>query len=39
METFKVMEIKQSIFEDNDRQAHLLREELKVNKTFLLNLM
>ena len=33
------MEIKQSIFEDNDRQAHLLREELKVNKTFLLNLM
>lgn len=39
METFKVMQIKQSIFEDNDRQADLLREALKKDKTFLLNLM
>ena len=39
MDTYKVLEIKQSVFEDNDRQADLLREELKENKTFLLNLM
>lgn len=39
MDAFKVLEIKQSIYEDNDRQADLLREELKRNKTFLLNLM
>ncbi|GKX66545.1 hydrogenase nickel incorporation protein HypB [Inconstantimicrobium mannanitabidum] len=39
METYKVIEIKKSVFEDNDRQADLLREELKKNKTFLLNLM
>jgi hydrogenase nickel incorporation protein HypB len=39
MDTYKVLEIKQSVFEDNDRQADLLREELKKEKTFLLNLM
>lgn len=39
MDTFKILEIKQSVFEDNDRQANLLREELKKDKTFLLNLM
>lgn len=39
MDTFKVLEIKKSIFEDNDRQADLLRVELKKEKTFLLNLM
>lgn len=39
MNTFKVLEIKQSVFEDNDRQAMLLREGLKKQKTFLLNLM
>ncbi|MBU5438417.1 hydrogenase nickel incorporation protein HypB [Tissierella sp. MSJ-40] len=39
METFKVLEIKESVFEDNNRQANLLRDELKKNKTFLLNLM
>jgi hydrogenase nickel incorporation protein HypB len=39
MDTYKVLEIKQSVFENNDRQADLLREELKKNKTFLLNLM
>lgn len=39
MDTFKILEIKQSIFEDNDKQADLLRKELKKNKTFLLNLM
>lgn len=39
MDTFKVLEIKQSIFENNDKQADLLREDLKKEKTFLLNLM
>jgi len=39
MDAFKVLEIKKSIFEDNDRQANLLRDELKKDKTFLLNLM
>jgi len=39
MDTYKVIEIKQSVFADNDRQADLLREELKKGKTFLLNLM
>ena len=39
MNTFKILDIKQSVFENNDRQADLLREELKKDKTFLLNLM
>jgi hydrogenase nickel incorporation protein HypB len=39
MDAYKVLEIKRSVFEDNDRQADLLREELKKDKTFLLNLM
>jgi hydrogenase nickel incorporation protein HypB len=39
MDKFRVLEIKRSVFEDNDGQANLLREELKKEKTFLLNLM
>lgn len=39
MDEYKILEIKQSVFEDNDRQADLLREDLKKDKTFLLNLM
>jgi hydrogenase nickel incorporation protein HypB len=39
MEQYKVLEIKRSVFEDNNRQADLLRDELKKDKTFLLNLM
>lgn len=39
MEPYKIIEIKQSVFEDNDRQAEILREDLKNEKTFLLNLM
>lgn len=39
METFKVLEIKKSIFDNNDRRADLLREELQTENTFLLNLM
>ncbi len=39
MEAYKIFEIKKSVFDDNDRQAALLRGELKKSKTFLLNLM
>ncbi len=39
MNTFTTMEIKQSIFADNDQDAERLRQELKQEKTFLLNLM
>lgn len=39
MKEFKVMEIKQSVFADNDHQANLLRDQLKKESTFLLNLM
>lgn len=35
----KVIEIKKSVLADNNQQADLLREELKKEKTFLLNLM
>jgi len=39
VETFKVLEIKKGIFENNDRQADILRDDLRNEKTFLLNLM
>ena len=39
MEGYRILEIKQSVFESNDREADKLREELKQNKVFLLNLM
>lgn len=39
MDTYKILEIKESVFENNDRQADLLRDQLKKDKTFLLNLM
>lgn len=39
MDKYKVIEIKESIFDDNDKRADLLREKLKNEKTFLLNLM
>ena len=39
MDTYKIIEIKESVFENNDRRAELLRGELKKQKTFLLNLM
>ena len=39
MEGFRVLEIKQSVFESNDRAADRLRADLKKNKVFLLNLM
>jgi hydrogenase nickel incorporation protein HypB len=39
MDAFRVVEIKQSVLADNDRQAAALREELKKRRIFLLNLM
>ena len=39
MDNFKVIEIKRSVFENNDKEAERLRQELKKEKTFLLNLM
>jgi len=39
MEIYKVLEIKKSVYENNDREADLLRLELKKEQTFLLNLM
>lgn len=39
MDEFKVIEIKRSVFDNNDKEAQRVREELKKEKTFLLNLM
>lgn len=39
MEKYKIIEIKESIFADNDREADRIRAGLKAEKTFLLNLM
>ncbi len=39
MKEVRILEIKQSVFADNDRQAQLLRQELREKKLFLLNLM
>lgn len=39
MGEFRTLEIKQSVFADNDRRADEVREELKEKKVFLLNLM
>ncbi len=35
----KIIDVKRSVFEDNDRDADLLREELKNEGTFLINVM
>ena len=39
MAEIRVIEVKESVFANNDARAQLLREELKQEKTFLLNLM
>ena len=39
MEGFRVLEIKKSVFENNDREADILRQQLKRDRVFLLNLM
>lgn len=39
MDNVRIIEVKRSIFESNDKDADKLRQELKESKTFLLNLM
>jgi len=39
MESVRIIEIKESIFADNNQEAERIRKELKKNNTFLLNLM
>ena len=39
MEDVRIIEVKQSVFEDNNRDAEALRTQLKGERTFLLNLM
>lgn len=39
MDDFKIIEIKQNVLENNDREADKVRKELKEQRTFLLNLM
>ena len=39
MDKYKVIEVKESIFANNDADAEKLRQELKAEKIFLLNLM
>lgn len=39
MDEFKVIEIKRSVFDNNDKEAERVRQGLKKEKTFLLNLM
>ena len=39
MEKYRVLEVKESIFKNNDERAKKLREEMKERKVFLLNLM
>lgn len=39
MDEVRIIEVKESVFADNDRQAEALRRELKEKGVFLLNLM
>ena len=39
MGNYRVIELKQSIFEDNNQDAERLRQQMKEEKTFLINLM
>ena len=39
MDSVRIIEIKESVFADNDREADRVRARLKAEKTFLLNLM
>ena len=39
MDNIRIIEVKQSVFASNDKRAVELRNELKVKKTFLLNVM
>ena len=39
MDKYRVIEVKQSVFEDNNKDADTLRNRLKNEKTLLINLM
>lgn len=39
MEKYKVLKIQKSVYEDNDKEAELIREDLKEKGVFLINLM
>lgn len=39
MSEFKIIDIKRSVFDNNDKEAEKVREQLKKDRTFLLNLM
>ena len=39
MKNVRVIELKESVFASNDREADKVREQLKEDKTFLMNLM
>lgn len=39
MDEVRIIEVKQSVFANNDKRANLLRSELKEKKTYLLNVM
>ena len=39
MDKIRIIEVKESVFSDNNKDADKLRNELKREKTFLLNLM
>ena len=39
MNDVRVIEVKENILADNDKEAQILRDKLKSNKTFLMNLM
>ncbi len=39
MEQYKIIEVKESVFANNNRQAEKLRESLRAQKTFMINLM
>lgn len=39
MDNYRVIEVKQSVFEDNNKDAEALRNQMKAEKTLLVNLM
>lgn len=39
MDNYKVIEVKRSVFDNNNKEADKVRQQLKKDKTFLLNLM
>lgn len=39
MDNYRIIEVKQSVFEDNNKDAEVLRNQMKAEKTLLVNLM